>query len=414
MADLGKTRPKTLDLFAGAGGLSLGLHWAGFETSYAIDHNPVAVETLEANLGHLDAKALLRDLSKYTPRDLRKDLGCTGFDDISIVAGGPPCQGFSRIGRAKLRSLKTLSGRAPADRDPRNDLYRSFLRFVSTIRPKVALMENVPGMLSYDGRNIADQISDDLEALGYQVTYSLLDAQFFGVPQSRARLFFVGVRKDLGIKFVFPITTNRAGKRLHQAVTVREAIADLPPIRNGARDWIRPYEAKGRLCEFAKKMRDGADPRTVFDHVCRQQNDQDVRAFRLLKQGGKYVDLPARFKRYRDDIFDDKYRKLQWNKPSWCLTAHLSRDCYSHIHPSQARTISVREAARLQSFPDHWYFGGNLGDKFQLVGNAVPPLLAQRLGEAIFEQVFSNRKQRQRSANRSNARKTGRSEYAHT
>ena len=136
-------------------------------------------------------------------------------------------------------------------------------------------------------------------------------------------------------------------------------------------------------------MRKQADRKTVFDHVCRTQNDDDLEAFRLMKEGGLYRDLPARLKRYREDIFDDKYKKLYWDRQSWCVTAHLSKDCYTHIHPSQARTISVREAARLQSFPDSFYFGGNMGNKFQMIGNAVPPLLAQRIGTAILEQVFS-------------------------
>jgi DNA (cytosine-5)-methyltransferase 1 len=136
-------------------------------------------------------------------------------------------------------------------------------------------------------------------------------------------------------------------------------------------------------------MREEADPATIFDHVCRTQNEQDLEAFRLMRQGGWYRDLPQHLKRYRDDIFEDKYKKLYSNRPSWCVTAHLSKDCYTHIHPTQARTISVREAARLQSFPDCYYFAGNMGEKFGLIGNAVPPVLAEHLARAIREQVLS-------------------------
>jgi DNA (cytosine-5)-methyltransferase 1 len=113
-----------------------------------------------------------------------------------------------------------------------------------------------------------------------------------------------------------------------------------------------------------------------------------------MKQGGWYRDLPKRFKRYRDDIFVDKYKKLYWNRPSWCVTAHLSKDCYTHIHPLQTRTISIREAARLQSFPDRFYFAGNMGDKFRLIGNAVPPLMAQRIAAELVKQIFKSEPKR--------------------
>lgn len=135
-------------------------------------------------------------------------------------------------------------------------------------------------------------------------------------------------------------------------------------------------------------MRLLAEPSTIFDHVCRTQNDQDIEAFKFLRQGGWYRDLPPHLKRYRDDIFEDKYKKLYAKRPSWCVTAHLSRDCYTHIHPTQGRTISVREAARFQSFPDCFYFAGNMGTKFRLIGNAVPPLLAEKIAIALKSQIF--------------------------
>jgi DNA (cytosine-5)-methyltransferase 1 len=172
-------------------------------------------------------------------------------------------------------------------------------------------------------------------------------------------------------------------------VSVWDAIGDLPPISNGAREWCLPYSEKRRRSVYGLRMREDAHPETVFDHVCRAQNDQDLEAFRLLRQGDWYRDLPQHLKRYRDDIFEDKYKKLYKDRPSWCVTAHLSKDCYTHIHPTQARTISIREAARLQSFPDCFYFAGNMGEKFGLIGNAVPPVLAEHLARAIQEQVLN-------------------------
>jgi len=384
-----KKELRVLDLFAGAGGFSQGFHWAGFTTAVAIDHNAIAVETLEANFGHLGTKALVRDLSTFRPEDLDAYLKANGqpraFD---VIVGGPPCQGWSSVGRGKIRSLRNPGGRRQEDADPRNELYKNFLRYVEFYQPSVAVMENVPGMLSHNGTNVAERVAASLAELGYTVSWKLLDASALGVPQVRKRLFFVGVRSDLRETFVFPHTHTVKGTRVYPEVTVRDAISDLPIIRNGAREWVRPYRHRDTLSEFAQRMREDADPFTVFDHVCRTQNDQDLEAFRLMKEGGWYRDLPKRLKRYREDIFQDKYKKLVWDKPSWCVTAHLSKDCYTHIHPSQTRTISVREAARLQSFPDCFYFAGSMGARFQLIGNAVPPLLAERIATAIDDQVF--------------------------
>jgi DNA (cytosine-5)-methyltransferase 1 len=382
--------PAVLDLFAGAGGFSLGFHWAGFRTAVAIDHSAVAVETLQGNFSDHGIKALVRDLATFSPRDLQAYLNRLGErPSFDVIVGGPPCQGWSSVGRGKMRSLRTPGGRRQEDSDPRNELYKNFLEYVRFFKPPVAVMENVPGMLSHNGRNVASFVAESLDAVGYEVKWELLNASEFGVPQVRERLIFVGIRKDLNLTFEFPITRTGRDKRMYPEVSVREAIGDLPIIRNGSREWVRAYKHNSsKLSAFAKKMRSGADRDVIFDHVCRTQNEQDLEAFRLMREGGKYVDLPKRLKRYRDDIFKDKYKKLKWDAPSWTVTAHLSRDCYTHIHPSQARTISVREAARLQSFPDCFYFAGAMGAKFQLIGNAVPPLLAERVAAAIRQQVF--------------------------
>lgn len=378
--------PAVLDLFAGAGGFGLGFHWAGFKPTVAIDNNPIAVQTLEANFGYRGVTVLQRSLARFTPTHLKSYLTeykvSSKFD---VIIGGPPCQGWSKVGRGKLRSLKD------SQRDPRNELYHRYLDYVREFRPMVAVMENVPGMLSHKGKNVADNVSAHLTAIGYNVTCELMNASDFGVPQHRHRLIFVGVRKDLNKRFVFPDTKTKGGAAVFPTVTLKQAIHDLPIIRNGAKEWVRKYKGPGYKNAFLKKMRAGADPRTIFDHVCRTQNDQDLEAFRLMPQGGKYEQLPKRYKRYRDDIFKDKYRKLRWNEPSGCVTAHLGKDCYTHIHPSQARTISVREAARIQSFPDNFFFAGNMGNKFTLIGNAVPPVLSERIALAIKTQFFQER-----------------------
>lgn len=392
-------QPTTLDLFAGAGGFSLGFHSAGFSPGVAIDNNPHAVETLEANFSFNGLKVLKRNLATFDPKNLKKELKEEGIpSSFDVIIGGPPCQGWSAVGRGKIRSLRGSLASNGFFKDPRNKLYRSFINFVEHLRPSVAVMENVPGMLSHNGNNVAEDVKVALSKAGYEVTWEKLNSCHYGVPQNRERLIFVGVRKDLGTKFIFPPWETVKGLRLYKEVTVRDAIGDLPIIRNGANDWTRPYNHSKKLKTYAKLMREGADSAVIFDHVCRNQNKQDLKAFRFLKQGGKYIELPKSLKRYRDDIFKDKYKKLFWNKPSWTVTAHLSKDCYTHIHPSQARTISVREAARIQSFPDRFYFAGSLGTKFQLIGNAVPPLMAKFIGEAVLKQVFKTGAEKARRA----------------
>lgn len=383
-------KPQVLDLFAGAGGFSLGLHAAGFHTVAAVDRHMLAVETLKANFESLGTVVLQRDLSRYTPQELIRDLKDQGHAaKFDVIIGGPPCQGWSSVGRGKLRSLvKGVDGKRIVN-DPRNRLYKRFLGFVRHFKPKVFIMENVSGMLSHNGKNFAELIAQQFHTLGYRVTWGLANAADYGVPQSRRRLIFVGVRSDLRVTFRFP---QGNAKR----VTLRDAIGDLPIIRNGSQMWRREYKPRKRLGSYARLMRRKADANFIYDHVCRTQNAQDVEAFGLLREGGKYVELPARFKRYRDDIFRDKYRKLRWDDISGCVTAHLSRDCYTHIHPSQARTISVREAARIQSFPDSFHFSGSMGDKFRLIGNAVPPILAKEIAKAVKSQVFGKKKSRKR------------------
>lgn len=387
--EIATTDARVLDLFAGAGGFSLGFHWAGFKTAVALDHNKTAIKTLEDNFKTMGLEAWDKDLSTYTPNEFKKELKSkdlpTNFD---IVIGGPPCQGWSKVGRGKIRSLKIVEGGRTTFYDPRNRLYRRYLDFISAFKPKVAVMENVPGMLWHKGKNIAEQVADSLGAIGYEVTWLLLNASHYGVPQNRERLIFVGVRKDIGIKFEFPDWKSRQGKRHFPFVTVEDAIGDLPIIRNGARKWIRPYKKQESISGYGKFMRANSPRKTISDHVCRDQNAQDLEAFGLMKQGGIYGDLPKRLKRYREDIFDDKYKKLYWNRPSWCVTAHLGKDCYTHIHPSQARTISVREAARIQSFPDWFRFSGGMNSQFTQIGNAVPPVMSRFIATAVKEQVF--------------------------
>lgn len=381
-------RTEIFDLFAGPGGFTWGWHRAGFDPSVAIDNDPLAIRTHELNFPH--SLTLHRDLTTFRPKDLFRLLGTRPRKLLAIV-GGPPCQGWSKAGRGKLRSLDAVP--VSLLRDPRNHLYKRFLEFADFFRPPVVVMENVPGMLSIEGRNVADEVQVNFARIGYRCTYATVNARWFGVPQDRRRLIFLGVRGDLQLALAasdleaFAPHFKRDILRLPGAdITVRQAIGDLPSIRHATEEDPQIYCGRGRPTRYCALMRERSNG-MVTDHVTRFHNDQDLEAFEDMLEGGLYHQLPARLKRYRDDIFKDKYRKLRWDAPAGTVTAHFAKDCYTHIHPDQPRTVSIREAARFQSFPDDFRFFGNMGDRFRQIGNAVPPLMAYGIAAFIRDAI---------------------------
>lgn len=377
-----------IDLFCGAGGFSWGWEKAGFHSLAAIDSDVPAVRTYELNFGVSHPLIFNRDISKFSPKKLSPFLGKKKQELLAVI-GGPPCQGWSKVGRGKIKSLDRMA--SSMLRDPRNRLYKHFLKYVEYFRPAICVMENVPGMLSVGGKNVARVIERHFENAGYVCSHGLVNAVWFGTPQYRERLIFIGVRKNLGVKidveeiklFAEKFRSNRLN--LPEKITVSNAISDLPPIQNGGNEDPLIYRGNGSLSKYARLMRETSNG-ILTDHVCRD-NPQDVEAFRTMRQGMKYVQLESKFKRYRDDIFKDKYKKLIWGKPSWTVTAHLSKDCYTHIHSHQSRTLSVREAARLQGFVDSFRFFGNMGERFRQIGNAVPPLMAWGIAEFVKKKV---------------------------
>lgn len=375
-----------VDLFCGAGGFTWGWDRAGFSPVACIDNDSNALRTNEKNFGHKRCLNLNLDLGNVETHRIAEQIGIR-TNEIMVITGGPPCQGWSKVGRGKIRAL----GKVGRDlmHDPRNNLYRRYIEIISLLKPKVCVMENVPGMLSMEGRNIAEVVKMNFEEAGYDCTYSLVNARWFGVPQERHRLIFIGTLKASGLKIDaagledFARIFRKNHLKMSRLTTVADAFVDLPVIDNGAKEDPLLYRGLlGRPPRYIKLMREDQNG-IINDHICRQHNDQDVEAFSIMKQGMKYFQLPTRFKRYRDDIFPDKYKKLIWHSASWTVTAHLSKDCYTHIHPIQPRTISIREAARLQSFPDGFKFVGNIGDRFRQIGNAIPPFMAWGIAEFV-------------------------------
>lgn len=378
-------RTAVVELFCGAGGFTWGWQRAGFRTIAAIDSDCPATRTHEMNFG-AETISLNRDLTTFGPHELHQLLG-TRPQSLFAITGGPPCQGWSKVGRGKMRSLQTRA--ATLIDDPRNHLYRNFLEYVCHFRPPVCVMENVPGMMAIEGENVAEAVRLHYGAIGYQCSYALVNARWFGVPQDRRRLIFLCVRHDLPFRLdagqlqAFATSFRTCTLGMPDETTVRQAIADLPGARHGTTEDPQPYRhPSGRRSRFADLMREGSGP-MIADHVCRGHNGQDLEAFRLMREGSLYHELPRRLKRYRDDIFKDKYKRLYWDRPAWTVTAHFAKDVYTHIHPQQHRTISAREAARLQSFPDTFRFFGNISERFRQIGNAVPPLMAWGIAEFV-------------------------------
>jgi DNA (cytosine-5)-methyltransferase 1 len=376
VAELRRRQPNRLlaaDLFCGAGGISLGLERAGATVVFAVDNDPEAVETHRHHFGGLVTDYDLSDPDRVAAvGELLRDL------KIDVIAGGPPCQPFSKAGRSMVRH-RVRNGHADPHHE-RRDLWRAFLELVDLTRPRAVLMENVPDMALDREMFILRSMVEELESWGYAVEERVVDTWRYGVPQFRQRLILVALRD--GVRFDWP---SESADR----VSVWNAIGDLPEVDGGWRppggaDGYTTYD--GPLTRFQMTMREGIPPKEagrVYDHITRPVREDDARAFEIMTSRTRYSDLPKEFKRYRDDIFDDKYKRLDENDLSRTITAHIAKDGYWYIHPRQNRTITVREAARLQTFPDWFRCAGPPSAAFRQIGNAVPPLLAYRLGEAL-------------------------------
>jgi len=444
-------KPKAIDLFAGPGGLSLGLKEAGFDIIAAVEMDSDAGSTYRHNIGN---HTEIEDITKFTPKKLRKKLEEKGTlapgETLSLVAGGPPCPGFSLIGRSKIMDLikKGEYGGSKDARhgfidDPRNHLFLEFVRYVKEFKPEYFIMENVSGMSSYriEDDFIVDVIKKKF-GRNYIVNERILCASDYGVPQDRNRIIFLGHKK--GAKPChFPQKTNHP-----KPLSVLDAIRDLaktPPTKDGnarVRDngsdsvggrfrklmrnwectrpdgdevaskrgfktghWTRPVNDRDKvLFPFIRSgspaVKRGAlkfessEPRQIYGDIYPEMWDSNlVGAFSVAgmttseRKGRHYVtnDEGKSWIMYPAKGFKDKMRRIRWDRPAPTIVAHLSKDGYMFIHPFANRTITVREAARFQSFPDSFEFLGSKSSQFRQVGNAVPPLLAKAIGEEIIK-----------------------------
>jgi DNA (cytosine-5)-methyltransferase 1 len=365
------------DLFSGAGGMSLGLEQAGFRVVFSADHDPEAVETHAHHFGGMAVDWDLADADAV--ERVAATLRATG---VELLAGGPPCQPFSKAGRSGIKDRVRRGLRDPHDQ--RRDLWRSYLEVVRLAEPKAVIMENVPDMALDREMFIFRSIVEELEQLGYSVQGRVLDCRAYGIPQFRQRLIIVALRN--GHAFEWPGVAE-------QTVSVWNAIGDMPEVEGGWRpvggaDGWKDYD--GPVTEYQRLMRQGvvgAESSRLYDHITRPVREDDAIAFEHMDHETRYSQLPESAQRYRTDIFDDKYKRLDENHFSRTITAHIAKDGYWYIHPRQGRTITIREAARLQSFPDWFRFAGPPSAAFRQIGNAVPPLLAKQLGECLAVQL---------------------------
>ncbi len=384
---------KTIDLFAGAGGLTCGLKQSGFKSVFANELVSEYGNTYQAN--HPDTTLLVGDVRQVCEINLKKYLGIkTG--EIALVAGGPPCQGFSI--NAPIRSLD----------DERNHLFKDFLRVVAAILPRAILIENVPGIVSLGKGTVVQQIYRELETMGYKVKHKILFAGHYGIPQMRFRTVFIGIKNYAG-EITFPepaydakAVANFTGaqelcistpplfyQHLKPQTTVWNAMSDLPEIANGEINSPSIYtkEPENEYQGYLRK-----NPVNLSAHYCAKLGEVNLNRLKYIPQGGSWRDIPFEFlpaglKRARRSDHTKRYGRL--HPDALCSTVLTKCDPHwgSFFHPTQDRIISVREAARIQSFPDDYVFTGNITQQYEQIGNAVPPLMGKAIGDEIMKML---------------------------
>lgn len=379
-----------VDFFCGAGGLSLGFLQEGFNVKLANDIEDVCIQTYKYNHPELPSSKLIQGDIKQIVDHIEDYID----EEIDIVVGGPPCQGFSEANRQRVID------------DPRNKLYKYYVQAVEKICPKFVVMENVKGMLK-----VADQVVEDYEHLriekngqvySYTVQYRIFNSQDFSVAQSRDRLIYIAIRNDvselLGVTPEMIFDDIEAANKKHKTFNLQDALNDIKPldaprIKNmnevdsdttGKKIDINDYEFNDN--DYLRLINMGRNIPYTFNHKARYLSDVNYEIYKRLNPGDDATDekiadiMPYA---HRNHCFKDKYYKLRPDRPCRTITAHLRMDCHSHIHPSQIRALTPREAARVQSFPDDYLFWGAYLKTYMQVGNAVPPMMARGIAAVI-------------------------------
>jgi DNA (cytosine-5)-methyltransferase 1 len=346
-----------IDLFSGAGGMSVGAISAGIEVKIAVEIDKYAAITYKAN--HPDTNLFNEDIRKFKVNGLLDKY----IKETKILFGGPPCQGFSTSNQKTRNKI-----------NPNNWLFRDYLSITKELMPEWVVIENVHGILKTESGYFFEQIIKQLNKLGYKTNFAVLNSADFGVPQNRLRVFISGSLH--GINFKFPVPTCK------RHITVKEAISDLPELHNGAKYDTLEYKHTP-LNKYQKVIR--RNSKKAMNNLVTNNNDLVIKRYSHIPQGGNWQNIPSKLmKNYKDSsrCHGGIYHRLDENKPSIVLGNYRKNML---IHPNEDRGLSVREVARLQSFPDEFIFYGGLTESQQQVGNAVPPFLS----EVIFRQIIN-------------------------
>lgn len=323
-----------IDLFSGSGGLSLGFDNAGFKNLFSVDIEPDFCKTYQRNFPN--HRLLNKDIAKLTEQEIIRLLNGKSVD---VVIGGPPCQGFSIAGSIGRRFID----------DPRNHLFKEFARVVSIVKPKIFVMENVSRLYTHNHGNTRKEILGEFEKIGYSVICQVLNTADFGVPQQRRRIIFIGTSlKEVNLKFPSPTHSSS------EYVTIKDAIQDLPVLKSG-------------------------EESTVPNHNSMKHTQQMLEKMAFVKDGGDRLDIPEKIRPQKGDV--RKYIRYDSSKPSICITGDMRKV----FHYEQNRALTVRELARIQTYPDDFIFEGNVISQQQQVGNSVPPLFAFTLAKNVLE-----------------------------
>lgn len=391
-------RPTVVDLFSGAGGLSAGFKRAGYNVIGGLDGWKPACDSFRLN--EPDAFVLCGDVREIDPREFLSSLPVSQVD---VVLGGPSCQGFS------TSSGLSRSGRRA--NDPRNSLFEHFVRFVAEINPSWVVMENVPGLLLFNRGQVAREICKEFAGIGFHVVPMILLAADYGVPQLRRRLVFVGNRTRQPIGFPSPTNSDpelwknfalpfehlsrlgnkNAAKDLPPHVSLADSLSDLPLIRQGE-EFVGKYPGPA-VTRYQRLLRKGCHTLTL--HRASRLSPSDEQMIPLIPPGGNWCSLPqqirqVRFAKIRSYDATTMLKRPLWEKPSFTITTKFNdASAGAFIHPQQDRTFSLREAARIQSFTDSYNFAGSDAEIRKQIGNAVPPMLGQRLADAIAPEVYA-------------------------
>lgn len=346
-----------IDLFAGVGGLSYGF-------SKLPEFNIIAANEIEKDisiaytLNHPDVKMINCDINDLDKEKLDEVL-CG--QNVDIVVGGPPCQSYSTVGKRQM--------------DDRANLFMQYKRVLQIIQPKAFVFENVVGILSMDHGNLFKRIREEFEEIGYTLKYQVLDAVDYGVPQHRERVILVGFKGQN--PFEYPTATHGEGKKPY--VTLRDAIGDLPCLKSGQNSSQYADGANNEFLQFVRKNSQG-----LTEHAAPKNGAHLIRIMEALEDGQSKDDLPEDMR--PKSGYGNTYAKLWWEKPSTTITRNFACPSSSRcIHPRDSRAMSIREGARLQSFPDDYQFYGSDGTKRLEIGNAVPPLLSQTIANQMLK-----------------------------